>query len=110
MTPNTNLLLLHALLLILASPQTDIASLNCPDDFNVTLANVTTGIGNSEIATFFFSPFRSTQQVADVEAFIIQSDQDSYESYIYGTLIWPYVAIAAAFFITYLILIFCMIF
>ena len=55
------LTLLLLILLIQTSLQSDIATLNCPTDFNVTTANVSTGIGNSELATFFFSPFRSTQ-------------------------------------------------
>lgn len=39
--------LLFTYLFVLANSATDIASLNCPNDFNVTVANVTTGVGNS---------------------------------------------------------------
>ena len=53
--------LVVAVLLVQAFAQTDIASLNCPEDFNVTVANVSTGIGTGELARFFFSPFRSDE-------------------------------------------------
>lgn len=59
-------ILLCGFLFVLSRSQTDIASLNCPTDFNVTVANVTTGIGTSELATFFFAPFRSTNEIAKV--------------------------------------------
>ena len=38
------------LLCVGAQSQTNIALENCPDDFNVTAANVSTGIGTGQIA------------------------------------------------------------
>ena len=97
-------------LFIVTNSTTDIASINCPNDFNVTVANVTTGIGNGQLASFFFSPFMNSDTKAKVQDIIIGADKDGFDSYVTGTLMIPYIAIGAAFFVTFLIIICCTVF
>ena len=54
---------------------TDISLNNCPDEFNITLANDTTGgTGTNQIGVFYFSTFMTQDRKERVENIIIQSD------------------------------------
>jgi hypothetical protein len=55
-------LILFLTMLTLTIQQTDLSTNNCPSDFNITQVNVTTGIGTSDIATFFFSTYMGQSQ------------------------------------------------
>jgi hypothetical protein len=72
MKPTT--LLILTILLTGLKCETDLSTQNCPTDFNMTIANVTTGIGVSDIATFFYSTYMSSSQKTKIEDYIIQSN------------------------------------
>lgn len=44
---NTNTILMLTLVIVGLKCETDLSTQNCPTDFNMTIANVTTGIGTS---------------------------------------------------------------
>lgn len=50
-------ILISLLLLYTAISDTDLSTNNCPSDFNMTIANVSTGIGMGDLAKFFYSVY-----------------------------------------------------
>ena len=54
---NIRILILIVLIIILTICDTSLSTNNCPSNFNMTIANVTTGIGTSELTKFFFSAY-----------------------------------------------------
>lgn len=71
-------------LLCVARTQTDLSKNNCPEDFNITEANETTGIGFSNLTSFYFSPFSSDERKTQVEKIIIESDYDAFNQLVMG--------------------------
>lgn len=69
----TTITLLFLLILELECA-TDLTTNNCPTDFNITVANVTSGIGTGEIARFFYSTYTAETQKTKIETYIIESN------------------------------------
>lgn len=71
---------------------------------------MTIGIGNSEIATFFYSTYMDSTQKAQIESYIISSDTQSISDVATKQYIWPFIAVGVAFGIAFTIIVLCMVF
>ena len=101
------------LLVILACPassQTDLTNNNCPSNFNLTQSNTTTGIGTGALAQFFFSAYMSSSNKNTIETYMVASQSDQISDIATKSYIWPFVAIAIVFGITFIIVVLCVVF
>jgi len=69
-------------LLVSALAYTNITTLNCPSQFNVTLANSTTDTTVANFGAFVYGAFQSASSQARVNSIVVNSDYNGLSSYI----------------------------
>lgn len=87
-----------------AEGMTDITLLNCPSQFNFTKANETTA-GARQAAQFFYSAFRTTENIDKVERIVLTGNTDDLATYM-NDLMVPYIIVAVIIFIIFLLIVF----
>lgn len=86
---------------------TDLTRLNCPDDYDVAIANTTKP--NEEFVKFFFSAFDDPEFKSTVDSIVIEGKNSELSSLIMKLMV-PYIAILAVFFLFFMIVACCTVF
>jgi hypothetical protein len=102
-------LIVSTLLIIKTFAVTALTTANCPLEYNLIAANTTTG-GQSTVDSIYGGIYSASDQVILQEAFS-QGDTSTINSYVTRmSILMPFILIAVAFGITYIIAVCCCIF